>query len=200
MDFVKRTKIQMGLALDVIRASVFADHIAQLSTREHAWPALHDMCYVDAVNTWNQLFGDTKQASHWSHYQKEFLLPAKLPGYQPFSARLICEFLGTDRPRWDSFVRGMIDARNKRVAHLDHRVENVELFRLDWALFSSIAYRDWMLGVMEKIAQMQGKTSQSISTQEVIDSYRVQIMCALHPGRDWGSLLGGSGQSNSERG
>ncbi len=81
-------EVQFGLVHDCIRACIYADHIANAKPKEAAWLSIVDMCYSDAIISWNAIFGNNSQETHWEKLL-EVLPPPLNSALKPFSKAII---------------------------------------------------------------------------------------------------------------
>jgi len=146
---VDRIEVQFGLAHDCIRACVYGNYIARRKSTCAAWLSLMDMCYTDAVITWNQLFGTDSQHAHWKAFTAMIPVPSGSQ-LKPFGREVICNYIGIDERQWSSYHEAMIRTRNNWLAHFDHRSPLTDLPDLTWALHSAYLYRAWLLELLKE--------------------------------------------------
>jgi|TARA_R100000501_G_C2612296_1_gene106593 hypothetical protein len=135
---------QFGLVDDCLRACVFGEYIwSQNPPEDSAWPALSDICYSDAIISWNQLFGQRSQETHWTKLVKNIEIPDgdKL---KPFNKEMIITYLGIIEKEWEAFHKLMVDSRNTRVAHLNVGFSIYTLPNITKAMHTAYLYRDWL--------------------------------------------------------
>lgn len=145
---VDRLEVQFGLAHDCIRACVYCNYIAHRKSARPAWQSIMDMCYADALITWNQLFGSDSQHAHWKGFTALLPIPAGGP-LKPFGKEVICNYIGINEEQWSSYHTSMVRTRNNWLAHFDHRLPLADLPNLTWALHSAYIYRAWLLELLK---------------------------------------------------
>lgn len=145
---VDRIEVQLGLAHDCIRACVYGNYIARRKSDKAAWLSIMDMCYADAVVTWNQLFGTDSQHAHWKAFTALLPIPSGIP-LKPFGKEVICAYIGIEEEQWSSYHAAMVSTRNSWLAHFDHRSPLADLPDLTWALHSAYLYRAWLLELLK---------------------------------------------------
>lgn len=149
--FHEDLKIQFGLTHDCVRACVFFDHIVRVRPQAEAWISFVDICYTDAVLTWTQLFGSNGEETHWKHFLSKFdNLPENL---RRFSSDRVCAYLEIEMNQWEAFHARMVNARNKRLAHIDRFYEMKDFPGLDWAARSCYIYREWLLLLLNEVTE-----------------------------------------------
>ena len=146
--YVDRIEVQFGLAHDCIRACVYGNYIARRESARPAWLSIMDMCYADAVITWNQLFGTDSQHAHWKGFTALLPIPSGVP-LKPFGREVICDYIGINEEQWTSYHTSMVRTRNNWLAHFDHRSLLADLPDLTWALHSAYIYRAWLLELLK---------------------------------------------------
>jgi len=166
--------VQFGLAQDCIRACIFADHIRKTKPKAAAWPSLLDMCYSDAIMSWNALFGTDSQDSHWKNWVAK-VSPPNGSKLIPFHRRMIVLYIGTTEKEWANYHRQMTEFRNKRLAHFVH-VSLGDPPNITWALHSAYIYREWLVSLVREY-QISGSPVQVTDTsgQEMLDLFKTQI-------------------------
>jgi hypothetical protein len=170
--------IQFGLLHDCIRACIYADYIIRKEIKHDAWWSIADMCYADAVTSWNCIFGANSQESHWKKFVSQAAIPQK-SNLKPFSRGLLVQHLGISESVWGEFWKSMTDVRNKEIAHIDPNHSFDHLPNTTLLLHSACCYRDWLIALMEE----QRKSGKSISFEgptntEVIHLFKTQIKTA----------------------
>lgn len=144
---VDRIEVQFCLAHDCIRACVYGDFIWRKKSAKVAWLSLMDMCYSDAIITWNQLFGSNSQESHWKGFVDLIPVPVGF-ALKPFSSKVICDYIGINEKQWRSYHKMMVETRNNWLAHFNHTKALSDLPDLTWALHSAFVYRAWLLELL----------------------------------------------------
>ena len=67
---------KFSLLDDCLRSCVFASHIWKKRPVEgSAWVNIADLCYTDAILSWNKLFGQRNQETHWSKLAPKVKIP-----------------------------------------------------------------------------------------------------------------------------
>lgn len=140
-----------------------------------AWWSLGDMCYADAVLSWNGIFGMDSQESHWKNFTKREAVPEKSK-LKPFSTDLLIQHLNMSPNEWADYWRTMTQMRNKRLAHLDHGFSMQDYPNITNALHSACCYRTWLRSLIEE----RQKFGESIafdgpSNDEMVELFRSQI-------------------------
>ena len=172
---------QLGLTDDCLRACVFADYIGrQKPPFESAWESIVDICYSDAIITWNQIFGQRSQETHWSKFVEKLEIP-KGDKLKPFNKDIIISYLGVSEKEWAEYHQSMVDVRNVRIAHLntDHSLETLP--NITKAMHCAYIYRDWLLEAI-LLANRMGfnfKVSET-RAKDAVNTYRAQIEKAYH--------------------
>jgi hypothetical protein len=152
---------QFNLVHDCIRACVYCEHIHKQNTTSGAWLSLKGMCYSDAINTWNQLFGVWSQDTHWKKFVS-ILETDNYKGFDFFTKEKILDSLKISESQWSTFHQSMIDVRNTRIAHLNFSKKLDSLPNLEWVLLSACFYREWLVQTWK-----QGNgNSKSVNTEE----------------------------------
>lgn len=167
--------VQFGLIHDCVRACVFGDYIMRRRDKLDAWWSIADMCYSDAVLSWNGIFGVDSQESHWKNFTKQESIPinSKL---NPFSADLLLRHLGMSCSEWSSYWKTMTQVRNKRLAHFDHRVSMSDYPNVTKALHSACFYRLWLKSLVEEKNKFgEGVAFDGPTNDEMINLFRSQI-------------------------
>ena len=139
--------VQFGLIHDCIRSCIFADYIARKTEKKDIWLSLMDMCYADAVMSWNSIFGTNSQQAHWKKFVDSLPVPDKSK-LKPFSSDLIQEDLKVSSEDWSKYHREMVDARNNWIAHFNLDVAMKPFPNVSWALRSCYVYRQWLLALL----------------------------------------------------
>lgn len=169
---------QFGLVHDCLRACVYGDFLAQERNQNGAWPSIMDMCYADAVISWNSVFGGDNNETHWKKFVSKISIP-KEDKLKPFDKQMIIEYLGITDQEWKKFHKVMGDVRNTRIAHLNVKQNLHELPNITWAMHSCYLYREWLiqslhlgnrLGYKIKIADQ--------TTKQVVNEFKSQIKSA----------------------
>ena len=140
-------QVQFGLAHDCIRACVYTDYISNVQIKKDAWLSIRDMCYADAIISWNAIFGANSQESHWKKLAAKVSVPERSL-LKPFGKEMIVECLKTNDLEWDHYHDAMVDWRNNRVAHFNHSVLASDLPNITWAMHSADLYREWLLALL----------------------------------------------------
>ncbi len=109
---------QFGLVHDCLRACVFGDYLTKKNSKHGAWPSIADMCYSDAVISWNSIFGVYSSETHWKTFVSKIEIP-KGDELKDFNKDMIIEYLGITETTWGAFHKSMVDARNTRIVHLN---------------------------------------------------------------------------------
>lgn len=133
-----------GLADDGLRACIFGDYIwRQKVDRKSAWVAIADMCYADAVISWNQLFGQHSQETHWSKLVSQLTIPPD-DKLKLFGKEMIIDYLGISNDEWNLYHQRMVETRNVRIAHLNvtHSIDTLP--NITKAMQCCYLYRDWL--------------------------------------------------------
>lgn len=131
-----------------LRACVYADFIGrQKVKRDSAWASIMQLCYAEAVLSWNQLFGQQSQETHWSHLVNEFTIPPE-DKLKPFSKEMILRYLSISDEEWGRYHQSMVNVRNVRIAHLNvaHAIE--VLPNITIAMHCCYLYREWLTEVL----------------------------------------------------
>lgn len=168
-------RVQFDLLHDCIRGCTYGDFIMRKPEKKDAWWSICDMCYADAVLSWNSIFGVDSQESHWKKFTEANPVPSG-SRLKPFSSELIAQGLGISDQQWAEYWRQMGRMRNKRLAHFDHNAGLQQYPNITYALHSACFYRNWL---RELIAEMH-KTGESISfdgptNDEMLSQFRTQI-------------------------
>ena len=168
-------EVQFGLAHDCIRACIYGNYIAKSNIKKDAWLSILDMCYSDAIISWNAIFEANSQNSHW----KKLVMKAPAPErstLKPFCKTMIIEYLETTETEWDSYHAMMVDIRNNRLAHFNHLKDIAEPPNITWALHSAYLYREWLLSLLRayqksglpiKISETTGKEMLTIFNSQI---------------------------------
>jgi len=118
-DMIDLIDVQFDLAHDCIRACVYGDHIARTTPKKDGWWPMMDMCYSDAVISWNAIFGSNKsQKAHWKGFVTDLAVPAR-SNLRPFGSDMIVKYLDTTHEQWDAYHKELVNYRNHRLAHFD---------------------------------------------------------------------------------
>lgn len=167
--------VQFGLAHDCIRACVFADHINRTTHKSDAWWSIMDMCYSDAIVSWNAIFGSDSQSSHWKHLMEELRVPERAV-LKPFCRAMIVNYLSTSEAAWRKYHKQMCDFRNNRLAHFRTDISGQEPPNVTWALHSAYLYREWLLSLL-RAHQDAGRRIKITETSgpEMLALFRKQI-------------------------
>ena len=175
MNIANPIDVQFGIVHDCIRACVYADHIGRLREKQDAWWSIGDMCYADAVISWNHIFGTNSQKSHWKGFAELVPIPdgSKL---KPFCKEMIADFLKIQVEEWCGYHKAMVEARNDLLAHFDHKTAVRKLPNITWAMHSAYLYRSWLIGLLKEYQQRgQNIKITSETGPEVLDMFRKQI-------------------------
>ena len=140
-------EVQFHLVHDCIRACVYADYIARKSPKKDAWISIGDICYSEAIMSWNSIFGTNSQESHWKKLVAKIPLPARSP-LKRFGKTMIVEYLGTTEPVWEQYHASLVNFRNDRLAHFNHNIVREDVPNLTWAMRSACLYREWLLSLL----------------------------------------------------
>ncbi|WP_192985544.1 hypothetical protein [Pseudomonas sp. EggHat1] len=140
-------EVQFGLVHDCIRACVYADHIHQVPNKKDAWLSIMDMCYSDAIMSWNTIFGTNSQETHWKKLAAALPVP-KQSQLKPFDKAMIIDYLNISDGEWNEYYKRMVDFRNHRLAHFQHTIIEQEPPNITWALHSAYLYREWLLSLL----------------------------------------------------
>ncbi|GAB0153227.1 hypothetical protein MnBA_26270 [Marinobacterium sp. BA1] len=146
---------------------------------DSAWFAIGDMCYADAVISWNQLFGQRSQETHWSRLTEKIKIPEgdKL---RPFGRDMIIEYLSISNEEWVRYHKEMVDMRNMRIAHLNLSQTVDVIPNLTKAMRCSYLYRDWLtealhlgkrLGIDINISSQRAKDASEIFRSQIHNAY-----------------------------
>lgn len=167
--------VQFHLVHDCIRACVYADYIGRAKVKKDAWFSIADMCYSDAILSWNHIFGTNSQQSHWKKLVGNVPLPARSP-LRSFGREMIIDYLKTTGNEWDRYHARMVEFRNDRIAHFDHTVVRDDLPNTSWALRSSYLYREWLLSLL-RAHQASGRPIKITQTtgEEMLAVFKAQI-------------------------
>jgi hypothetical protein len=169
-----------GLVDDCLRACVFGDYIfRQNPPVDSAWLAIGDMCYADAVVSWNQLFGQRSQETHWSKLTKQIKIPegGKL---RPFGRDMILEYLSITDEEWIRYHKEMVDMRNVRIAHLNLSQSVDSIPNLNKAMWCSYLYRNWLtealhlgnrIGLNISVSEQRAKDVTEIFKNKIHNAY-----------------------------
>ncbi|MGV1046633.1 MAG: hypothetical protein ACOYBN_15570 [Limnohabitans sp.] len=136
-------EVQFHLAHDCIRACVYVEHIASVSSRSNTWVSIRDMCYSEAIISWNQIFGTDSQQAHWKKLSKALPIPANAR-LEPFGKAMVVRDLNISDGQWSQYHKDMLDFRNNRLAHFDCCIRHEHPPNLKWALQSACLYREWL--------------------------------------------------------
>lgn len=168
-----------GLADDCLRACVYADFIQRQNPYpDSAWSAMRDLCYSDAVITWNQLFGQKSQETHWSKLTSQIQIPAgdKL---KPFNKQMIIDFLEISEQEWIDYHDLMVNMRNKRVVHLVAEFPLETMPNISKAMHCCYLYRDWLTEALHLGNRLGHKlTISDQRAQDVVKIFESQIIHA----------------------
>ncbi|MCU8091650.1 hypothetical protein L5M18_08745 [Shewanella sp. SM20] len=131
-----------------LRGCVFGDYIVRNNTdNDHAWGSIMNMCYAEAVISWNQIFGQTSQETHWSKLVSQITIP---PGdkLKIFNKEMILKYLKISEDEWVKYHQSMVDFRNVRIAHLNiqHTIEVIP--DITKAMHCLYLYREWLTEVL----------------------------------------------------
>lgn len=171
---------QFGLVDDCLRACVFCDYIwRQNPPEDSAWPAISDICYSDAVISWNQVFGQRSQETHWTKLVHKIEIPTD-DKLKPFKQEMIAMYLGVTETEWEEFHKLMVNARNTRIAHLNVGYKIKNLPNITKAMHTAYLYRDWLtealhlgnrIGYNIKISQDRAKDAVKKYREIIARSY-----------------------------
>lgn len=167
--------VQFALAHDCIRACVYSDYIGRKRPDGTAWLSIGDMCYSDAILSWNALFGANSQESHWAKLMRKIPLPARST-LKPFGKKVIVEYLCTTEVEWGRYHAAMIDFRNTRLAHFNHSVIRDDPPNITWAMHSAYIYREWLLSLL-RAHQASGQKIKITETtgQDMLAVFKAQV-------------------------
>lgn len=178
MKFFDRLDVQFGLVHDCIRACVYADYIMRHENKKDAWWAICDMCYADAIISWNQIFGAWSQKAHWKEFMKDCPVP-KQSKLRPFSKELVTEYLKVPLDQWEAYHKSLKAVRDSRLAHFDHDAAHQELPNITWVLHSSYFYRIWLLEFLRELQKLGYKLRiTDESNEDMLKRFREQIAAA----------------------
>lgn len=168
-------EIQFHLVHDCIRACVYADFIARKKPKEVAWLSICDMCYSEAIISWNALFGTNSQNSHWKKMVAKIPLPSR-SRVKPFGKEMIAAHLKTTEKEWEQYHASMVDFRNNRLAHFNLNVVREDFPNFNWAMNSAYLYRKWLLSLLMeyKKAGLNIKTTET-NGEMMLEMFRKQI-------------------------
>ncbi len=167
--------VQFNLLHDCIRASVFGDYIQRTKPKAQAWLSLCDMCYSDAVMSWNSIFGSDSQETHWKNLLKAVPLPER-GTLKPFSKEMIIGYLKTNETEWARYHSSMVKFRNTRLAHFNHTVNLEEFPNITWAQHSAYLYREWLISLlMAYRASGQEINITETTGPQMLDLFKAQI-------------------------
>lgn len=168
-------EVQFGLADDCIRACAYCNHIAKTRSIHVAWSSIMDMCYQDAIISWNVIFGKYSQQGHWKHFTERLPVP-RGSRLLPFGKTLICNNLGITPLEWDDYWLKMTEIRNNYLAHFNHEAEYGELPGLQWAFQTACLYRDWLKSLLVEYKRVGYNISiDETSTNEIVTLLESQI-------------------------
>lgn len=136
-------EIQFGIIHDCMRGTIYGDFLGRKELSNSAWPSIMDMCYADAIISWNQVFGQRSQDTHWSKFVKKLKLPegTKL---KPFTKQIILDYLEITDEEWKIYHCSMVKMRNIRIAHINIS-ESLDVPNTTWALHCCYIYREWLI-------------------------------------------------------
>jgi len=175
MKPVDPIEVQFSLAHDCIRACIFADHIGRTKPKEDAWLSICDMCYSDAIMSWNAIFGTNSQSSHWKKITESLPIPRD-SNLKPFGLAMILDCLSATEEQWKKYHQDLVNFRNDRLAHFRTEASSVDAPNITWALHSACLYREWLIQLL-RAQQSAGKNIKITETtqQEMLDMFRRQI-------------------------
>lgn len=169
-------KVQFNLAQDCVRACVYVEHIASVSSPHNAWVSIRDMCYSEAILSWNQIFGTDSQQAHWKKLSKALPIPvnAKL---KPFGREMVIDGLSITKEQWSKFHKDMVAFRNNRLAHFDCCIRHENPPNLRWALQSACLYREWLLDLLRAyLAEGHEVGISKITGKQMLQFFRSEIV------------------------
>ena len=168
-------EVQFGLAHDCIRACIYGDFIGRKEPKKAAWFSIMDMCYADAVLSWNQIFGSDSQPAHWKKLADRLPVPERSK-LMPFGKGMVAEYIGVSIPEWEAFHAAMVVVRNTNLAHFDHKKPPPELPNLTWVLHSAYLYREWLLQLLREYKdQGYALNIDETTGPEILEMLRKQI-------------------------
>src|ERR1700690_561835 len=144
---VDPVEVQFHLAHDCIRGCIYVEHIASVCAKNNAWVSICDMCYSEAIISWNQLFGTDSQEAHWKKLAEVLPIPAGAE-LEPFGMAMVVDGLNIAKDDWKKYHKEMVDFRNNRLAHFDFGFRYEGRPSLTWALQSACLYREWLLKLL----------------------------------------------------
>ena len=154
---------------------MYGDFLAQKKVQEGAWPSIMDMCYADAVISWNSIFGQRSQETHWSKFVSKITIP-KNDKLKPFDRHVVIGYIETNEEEWTAFHTAMVNVRNTRIAHLNTNKDLHGLPNITWLLHSCFIYREWLIQALHlgnRLGYEIKITDQN--TKEVIEGFKSQI-------------------------
>lgn len=175
---------KFSLLDDCLRSCVFTSYIWEKKPQEgSAWVNIADLCYSDAILSWNKLFGQKNQETHWSKLSPQVKIP-EVDALRPFDRDLIIEFLKISEEEWNNYHKSMVDFRNTRLAHLNMKQRVEMLPNLTLAMHCCYLYRDWLSEAL-RMANRSGQSGHKIKVadQKASDSvkfFKEQIKLACN--------------------
>jgi hypothetical protein len=156
---------------------VYADFIArQKPSEDSAWLGILDICYADAIISWNQLFGTRSQETHWSKFVSRIPIPEG-ERLIPFTKELIIKNLKITEKQWEEFHQQMLTFRNIRLAHFNI-VEITKGFpEMKLMVEACGFYREWLIQAL-KMGKRLGYHGADITDEklkDVIESFSSAI-------------------------
>ena len=171
---------QIGLVDDCLRAGVYADFLFRQRPPEGcAWLPIADMCYADLIISWNCLFGQNSQETHWKKFVDQIIL-TKEDNLKLFSKNMLLSYLDIDDEDWSAYHEEMKNTRNVRIAHLNTNVNIDVLPNITIAIHCCYLYRDWLMellcvmqkrGIVVNVSQHRAKDAMQIYLQQIKKSY-----------------------------
>jgi len=171
---------QIGLVDECLRACVFSDYIwKQNPPQDSAWLSIADMCYSDLVMSWNSLFGQDNQETHWKKFVNKITFSKDLE-LKLFDKKMLLLYLNITESEWAIYHKEMVNTRNVRIAHLNISKTVEQLPNITIAMHCCYFYRDWLMellqvkqkeGLQIKISQQRAKDAVNIYSQQIKSAY-----------------------------
>lgn len=171
---------QIGLVDDCLRACVYSDFIwKQNPPKDSAWLSIADMCYADLVISWNSLFGQNSQETHWKNFVSQITLNENQK-LKIFDKEMLISYLNITESEWAAYHNEMVDTRNVRIAHLNVAKPIKQLPNLTIAMHCCYLYRDWLMELLQlkqndglpvKVSQQRAKDAVKIYSQQIQSAY-----------------------------
>ena len=179
MDLAERAKIQFGLTDDCIRSCTYLDRITRRRLANGSlpefWESLWGILYADSINSWCQLFGTTSNESHWTRFIENFNLDDGTCAVPIFGPELITNHLQIEQRDWEIYHREVVNFRNKRTSHIDHKWTVERFPDLEWALRVCALYRDWLADFLTAWQKTSRITNIEVRAMDAIRIYSRQI-------------------------